>query len=228
MNSNTIIKIFRQFADAVSSPSNVVMRGESGVGKEYLAKTVHRKRTKHGQFILYDCESTYEGQAKIVEVLEHNFSKPVGLETRTDTIFLRRLELLKENLQRDLLANLEANFGHEQIKQLGIICSIESQQGRIGSPELIDKYFEIDIKVPPLRERKDEIIPTSYNYIQFYNKENNRKISGITPETEKLLLNYNWPGNFDELYSELERAIAFTKDFESIKPSSFSQTFFQN
>jgi DNA-binding NtrC family response regulator len=232
MGNNTVSEILKQYANAISSPSNIAIWGESGVGKEYLARMIHERKGKSGPFVLYDCESTYDIQVKIVQMLEKEFKKPGVLEPQTNTLFLRKVELLREELVKHSLSSLEANLEPEQAKELGLICSIEIGEGAIQRfgplHKLLSNYFEINIRIPPLRERKDEIIPTAYNYIQYSNRENNRKILNITPEAKRLLLTYNWPGNFGELYSELERAVAFTKDLESIKPSCFSQTFFQN
>ena len=97
MNDNTITRILDQLADTVNSPSNIAIWGESGVGKEYLARIIHERKEKSGLFVLYDCESTYDTQVKIVQTLEEEFKKPGVLKPQTNALSRQILNPNKQN-----------------------------------------------------------------------------------------------------------------------------------
>src|SRR5207237_10267873 len=77
-----------------------------------------------------------------------------------------------------------------------------------------DLYYRLNvvaIDMPPLRERKDDVVPLAQSFIRKFSGELKKKVDGLEPEAQKLLMRYNWPGNIRELENTIERAILLTE-----------------
>jgi transcriptional regulator with AAA-type ATPase domain len=218
---------------ALQSPVNVVLEGESGVGKEHFAKFIHRKRNWGGEFVVYDCERSLREQTRMVEqVSSPVFFEKVARLAKTDTFFIRRLDLL----QGHLLARL-SDFFEELVKRgtlprnrllgLGMVGSLQTTAGSksLGHTQLrkfLNSLFCLKIRILPLRERKEEIPSLVERFISLFNEEQKRNVLGITSDALGLLSHYEWPDNVRELRAEIERAATLTGNYESIESYALS------
>lgn len=227
-------KLYKQISQAIQSPFNVVLEGESGVGKEHIARLIHQGRNWGGEFVVLDCERTVREQTWMVEQLTSPvFFQKLLRSTKRDTLFMRRVGLL----QRHLLAQLSdffeelvkrGAFSRNKLLSLGLIGSLQTS-GHKNSPnniqlhKFLDSLFCLRIRILPLRERKKEIHNLIGKFVSLFNKEQKRNVLGIHPDALRLILQYDWPNNVCELRMEIERAVTLTRDYESIKPSVLSE-----
>ncbi len=219
---------------AIQSPFNLVLEGESEVGKEYFARLIHQERNWGGEFVVYDCEQTDQKQSDMVK----QFTSPVFLPRlrrsgMRDTFFIRRLDLLKGHLHAQMSDFFEGlaeggDFTRKELLSLGIIGSVQAGRHRdladsVHLNRFLDILFCLRIKILPLRERKREIPRLVETFISFFNQERNRRVDGVAPDALEILLRYDWPNNVCELRTEVERAITLTKDHHPIRPAALSE-----
>jgi DNA-binding NtrC family response regulator len=240
MKRNNSNDIDYKLALATIEPFNVILEGESGVGKEYFANLIHKKRSWAKDFIVIDWECDYQNQLKILD----NFPKD-HLRRITDlgdgqknTYFFRRIDLLDLQVQINLLEVLEewvkrGAGSKSQLYRLGLISSREkTRNGRIQHNNLSSnpfrEIFPSAIEVPPLRKRRKEIHSISYSILHSVNQKQNRKVVGFSEESIEMFSKYSWPNNLDELESEIERAVALTRDYDVIKPQVLSTKLVKN
>jgi hypothetical protein len=224
----------KEIERAIESALNVILVGESGVGKDYLARSIHQRRDWGGEFVVYDCERTVRDQTRIVEQLTSPlFFRRLQRSPQKDTLFIRRIDLL----QGHLLARLSDFFGEpgkreafprNKLLSSGIIGSLETSrhekpQINIRLHRFLNSLFCAKIAVLPLRERKEEIPILIERFLSLFNREQNTNVLGITTDALELLIRYNWPDNICELRTEIERAATLTKDNGLVKPAVLSK-----
>lgn len=212
------------------SHANVLITGESGSGKEVIAKAVHELGDKkEGPFIAINCsaipenllESELFGHAKGSFTGAHD--KKIGLfeEANKGTLFLDEIGDLSLPLQAKLLRVLQERkvkrIGENQYRDISarIICATHKDlrkeviEGRFRE-DLFFRLNVIPIFIPPLRERKEDIFPLSEYFLKKFNLMNSANIQGFSKEAIKKLENHNWKGNVRELENSIERAVVLT------------------
>jgi len=220
--SNSMKDILKTIEKIAPYKQPVLITGESGVGKEVIARLIHEKSPRYKKpFVTINCaaipenllESELFGHAK--GAFTDAFKPKRGLLEYADggTCFLDEISEMQENLQSKLLRFLEDG----EIRRIGDIHTIKVDVRIISATnknlqKLIDEgKFRLDlfyrlnvipIHIPPLRERKEDI----YFFIK---KELQKKNIEITDEALNILLNYHWPGNFRELKNFFERLFIF-------------------
>lgn len=234
MVTGSTVDAFKEIDRAIESALNVILEGESGVGKDYLARLICQRRNWGGEFLLYDCECTLREQTGIVNELTstaffERFRRPI----KRDTIFIRRIDLIEGHLLAQLSDFVEElgkrwAFPRNELLRLGLIGSLqigahEKLPNSIQLNRFLNALFCLKIRVLPLRERKKEIPALVERFISLFNEEQQRSVLGITHDALGLLLQYNWPDNMCELRREIERAATLTKDCRSIKTSELSE-----
>ena len=231
-----------------SSQANVLITGESGSGKEVIARAVHELGDKKdGPFIAINCsaipenllESELFGHAKGAFTGAHD--KKVGLfeEANKGTLFLDEIGDLSLPLQAKLLRVLQERkvkrIGENQYREITarIICAThkdlrkEVQEGRFRE-DLFFRLNVIPIYMPPLRERKDDILPLSEYFLKKFSVMNNATVKGFTKEAIQKLEGYEWKGNVRELENAIERAVVLTTS-EFIQPEDLpTEEFYQS
>lgn len=219
------------------SQANVLISGESGSGKEVIAKAVHELGDKkEGPFIAINCsaipenllESELFGHAKGAFTGAHD--KKVGLfeEANKGTLFLDEIGDLTLPLQAKLLRVLQERkvkrIGENQYRDITarIICAThkdlrkEVAEGRFRE-DLFFRLNVIPIYMPPLRERKDDILPLGEYFLKKFALMNNVQVKGFSKEAIQKLENNIWKGNVRELENAIERAVVLTTS-EFIQP----------
>lgn len=212
---------------AGKSDTNVLILGETGTGKELLAKAIHYNSPRSGEpFIELNTsaisENLFESELFGYEkgaFTDAKTSKPGLLEiAENGTTFLDEIGDLSFNLQVKLLRAIE----NKSIKRVGGIKDIKINCRIIAATnqnleQLVqekkfrsDLYFRlkvISIHLPPLRERPEDIIPIAEHFINEFNRKYDTKIEGLSRKAKQILLQYSWPGNIRELSNVIERAV---------------------
>lgn len=233
VNSPEFGEILQISSNVAGVDSTVLILGESGVGKEVVAKFIQNlSNRKDKPFIKINCgaipenliESELFGYETGAFTGARSKGKPGLIELAHEgTLFLDEIGELPLNLQVKLLRALQEHRivrigGTKEIEvNIRVIAATNRDLHKMameGSFRL-DLYYRLNvvpIEIPPLRKRKSDIIPLCYHFIDYFNKKYNCN-KDITPATEKVLLNYKWPGNIRELENIIERLIVTsTKD----------------
>ena len=213
-----------------TSQANVLISGESGSGKEVIAKAVHELGDKKdGPFIAINCsaipenllESELFGHAK--GAFTGASDKKVGLfeEANKGTLFLDEIGDLSLPLQAKLLRVLQERkvkrIGENQYRDISarIICAThkdlrkEVAEGRFRE-DLFFRLNVIPIYIPPLRDRKEDILPLSEYFLKKFALMNNVQVKGFNKEAIQKLENHEWKGNVRELENAIERAVVLS------------------
>jgi DNA-binding NtrC family response regulator len=241
--SPSMQKIYDLIERISDTSSNVLITGESGTGKELVAKAIHYNGTrKEGPFIAVNCaaipetllESELFGYKKGAFTDAKSDKRGLIFEANEGTLFLDEITEMPLTLQAKLLRVIEGR----EVRPLGdtnsypidvrIISTsnrdIESsiKQGRFRE-DLYYRLKVIDIEMPPLRERKEDIPLLIQHFITKFSNEFKKNISEVSEDALKLLLNYSWPGNIRELENVIQRAITLTRH-EIILPEDLPNT----
>ncbi len=224
-------RVFETIEQVADSDVDVLVHGETGTGKELIARSLHRRsRRASGPFVPVDCgaipdsllESEFFGHEKGAFTGADN--RRIGLLEFADhgTFFLDELGELPLVMQAKLLRTLQERKirrlgGHDEI---GVDVRVVAATARVLD-EMIrqesfrqDLYYRINvvrIDLPPLRERGDDIGLLAEYLVNRYTREMGRDIRGITPEAYQVLSQYRWPGNVRELQNVIRRGIALAK-----------------
>jgi len=229
--SPSMQKIYDLIERISDSSSNVLITGESGTGKELAAKAIHYNGVrKEGPFIAVNCaaipeallESELFGYKKGAFTDARSDKKGLFFEANEGTLFLDEITEMPLTLQAKLLRAIE----DKEVRPLGdtnsypvdlrIISAsnrdVESsiKQGRFRE-DLYYRLKVIDIEMPPLRERKEDIPLLIQHFITNFSSESKKKMSVVSEDALKLLLNYSWPGNVRELENVIQRAITLSR-----------------
>ncbi len=223
---------------AESETSTVLIQGESGTGKDLVAKAIHYDSARAEKpFVAINCSAIPETLME-AELFGHERgaftdakAQKKGLFEVADggTLFLDEIGELSTYLQAKLLRALE----EQNIRRVGGVKDIavdirviaasnrNLEQGvRQGTfrQDLFYRLSIIPIFIPPLRDRMEDVLPLVEFFIERYNFRFRKNVKGITPETRELLMEYQWPGNVRELKNAVERAMIL-EESECICPT---------
>jgi DNA-binding NtrC family response regulator len=225
--SPSMQKIYDLIERISDSSNNVLITGESGTGKELVAKAIHYNGIrKEGPFMAVNCaaipetllESELFGYKRGAFTDAKTDKKGLIFEATAGTLFLDEITEMPPTLQAKLLRVIE----EREVRPLGdtnsypIDVRILSASNR-GIKDLIhqgrfreDLYYRlkvIDVELPPLRSRREDIPLLVQHFIDRLGKEPKKKISGVSEDCLKILINYSWPGNVRELENIVQRAM---------------------
>jgi two-component system, NtrC family, response regulator AtoC len=212
---------------AASEASTILVQGESGTGKDLVAKAIHyRSNRAERPFVVINCSAIPETLME-AELFGHEKgaftdakAMKKGLFEVADggTLFLDEIGELSPLLQAKLLRVLE----DQVIRRVGGVRDIqvevrviaasnrdlerEVREGRFRQ-DLYYRLAIISIFLPTLRERKEDVLPLVDFFLAHYNRKFRKSVQGVSEDTRRLLLNYDWPGNVRELRNALERAM---------------------
>jgi len=244
--SPSMQKIYDLIERISDSSSNVLITGESGTGKELVAKAIHYNGVrKEGPFVAINCaaipetllESELFGYKKGAFTDAKSDKKGLIFKANEGTLFLDEITEMPFTLQAKLLRVIE----EREVRPLGdtnsypidvrIISTSNRdiasliQQGRFRE-DLYYRLKVIDIEMPPLRERKEDIPILVQHFIHKFSKELKKAVSSVSEDALKILLNYFWPGNVRELENIIQRAITLSQH-EVILPDDLPASIIQ-
>jgi len=224
---------------AASEATTILLEGENGTGKDLVAKTLHYESPRQAEpFIAINCAAIPE---TLLESELFGYEKGAFTDARAQkrglfeladkgTLFLDEIGEIPLTLQAKLLRVLE----EQSFRRLGGLKDIRVDLRFVAATnknlrEAVkegafrqDLYFRlnvIQIVIPPLRERKEDILPLLNFFIDHYNRKFKRRIEGVSPETAELMLAHDWPGNVRELRNAIERAMIL-EESSLITPTS--------
>src|SRR5215469_1978862 len=212
---------------SASEATTILLEGENGTGKDLIAKTLHYQSARQAEpFIAINCAAIPE---TLLESELFGYEKGAFTDARSQkrgifeladkgTLFLDEIGEIPLMLQAKLLRVLEEMTfrrlgGLKDIKlDLRVIAATNKNLREAVKEGAFrqDLYFRlnvIQILIPPLRERTEDILPLARFFIEHYNRKFKRQIEGISDGAAKLLLSHDWPGNVRELRNATERAM---------------------
>jgi len=229
--SEPMLQLYDTIMDVAQSDVTVLITGETGTGKELVARAIHAQSPRgYAPFIAVNCGAFTE-QLLESELFGHEkgaftdakFTKKGRLElAHSGTLFLDEIGDITMKMQIDLLRVLETH----EFTRVGGTMPIHSDFRVIAAThqDLLaaiqegtfrrDLYYRLNvvhIAVPPLRERRDDIPLLAEHFLVRYAAETNKKIDAIHPEALEAMRNYDWPGNVRELENAIERAVVIGK-----------------
>ncbi|NLE40166.1 MAG: sigma 54-interacting transcriptional regulator [Pirellulaceae bacterium] len=230
-SSDGIQNVMEQIARAASSNATVLIRGESGVGKELVARAVHYSsgRSKN-TFVCLNCAALSE-DLLASELFGHERGAFTGATERKigkfeaadgGTIMLDEIGEMSPGIQAKFLRVLEGHpfervGGNKPIKvNVRVIAATNRDLEQDVADKLFrrDLYFRLhvlEILVPALRKRVEDIPELAHYFLRQYVGETGRRIEGFTDEAMEQLIRYRWPGNVRELKNVIERAVVLCR-----------------
>ena len=219
--------VFEFIAKVAPSGATVLLRGESGTGKELVARAIHRNSPRRGKpFVAINCAALTESLLES-ELFGHERGAFTGAvvqkrgkleEAAGGSVFLDELGELAAPLQAKLLRVLqEREFervgGTRTIKtdiRLVAATNRDLEEAVAAGTFRRDLYYRLNvvsIVLPPLRQRREDIVPLANYLIGKHARNSTRHVVGLSDEARMYLMNYDWPGNVRELENAMERAV---------------------
>jgi transcriptional regulator with GAF, ATPase, and Fis domain len=241
--SPAMTDVFRRAEAAAASVKSLLIQGETGTGKELVARAVHRISARAAQpFVAINCAAVPEGlleselfghrrgafsgamddqlglfraasggvlfldeigempiqmQAKLLRVLQEGEVKPVG-DTRSHKVDVRIISATNRDLEADIAV-------------------------RAFRRDLYYRLTAFIIRIPPLRERREDVPLMAARFVEAAARSHKKKIAGFSPEALVLLENAEWPGNVRQLQNEIEQAVGMAADGDALAPRHFSR-----
>jgi len=226
-----MVDLLETVAQVAPSEATVLITGESGTGKELIAGAIHFNSTrKDGPFVKMNCaavtetllESELFGHEKGAFTGAHRQKEGRFRQANGGSLFLDEVSEMSVGMQVKLLRALQ----EREITRVGGEMSIridvrviaatnkdlfqEVKKGNFRE----DLYYRLNVvtlKVPPLRERREDIPLLAQHFLNTFSEKNHKQIKGITPQAMDRLLKYAWPGNVRELMNAVERAVVLSR-----------------
>ena len=241
-SSRAMAEVARNVERIKDSSSTILVTGESGSGKELIARAIHRlSRRSESEFIPFNCSAV---PAELIESMLFGHRRgtftgamqdQAGLirSAENGTLFLDEIGDLPLSLQPKLLRFLQEGeihtLGERAPRKVNVrvIAATHKDLEELVREKLFreDLYYRIatlTLKVPPLRERPEDVSALISHFVSHYARKNERHISGITAEAIRILEAYSWPGNIRELAAEIERLVLYAEDDGYIRPENIS------
>jgi two-component system response regulator HydG len=224
--STALHKVLSVVRKVAKSNSTVLIRGETGTGKELIAGATHHNSLRAARnFVKVNCAALQENLLES-ELFGHEKGAFTGADRQRigrfeqadgGSLFLDEIGDMSTSTQAKILRVLQEH----EFERLGGTRTIKVDVRLIAAtnrdlPSMVsnglfreDLYYRLNvvaIDMPPLRDRKDDILPLAGSFIRRFSGELKKKIDGLDTEAQKLLMRYNWPGNIRELENAIERA----------------------
>ncbi|MBI2390779.1 MAG: sigma 54-interacting transcriptional regulator [Deltaproteobacteria bacterium] len=223
-----VVELARRIAKV---DATVLVAGESGAGKERIARLIHDESTRAGKpFVAINCgalsetllESELFGHARGAFTGAVNDRPGLFEAAHGGTLFLDEVGEVTASMQVKLLRVLQEReimrVGETRTRKVDVRVvaatnrdlSAEVEAGRFRK-DLFYRLRVVELRVPPLRERRDDVLPLARVLLAQSTLRMGRKVAGLTPAVADQLLRYEWPGNVRELENALERAVALAE-----------------
>lgn len=223
-------EVLHLVAKVAESDSPIMLQGESGTGKELLARAIHSSGRPSGPFVPINCSALPETllESELFGYMKGAFTGATinrrGLfeEAHRGTLFMDEIGDMPATTQVKLLRALDLG----EIRRVGSNTPVyvdarlvTATNKDIGSlvrdgrfrEELYYRLNVIFIVVPPLRDRRADILPLAEHFLRLYSSRMNKEVSKISPEARQFMVRYDWPGNVRELENAIERAVVLAQ-----------------
>lgn len=238
--SSQLKQVFEVIYKLAKVDTSVLIRGESGTGKELVARALHyNSHRKHGPFVAINCAAIPESLIES-ELFGHEKGAFTGADRRKlgkfaqaegGTLFLDEIGDISPGTQVKLLRVLQERCyslvgGGQDVKtDVRIVAATHKPLEQMIKENKFraDLYYRLNvlpIQLPPLRDRKEDIHDLCQYLLKKFNKSHRRKITAISDDAMKRLMNYSWPGNIRELENAVERAF-IVESSDILQSSSF-------
>ncbi len=235
---NKLYNMALSYAEKVApTDMSVLIEGETGTGKEYIARYIHQHSTRKGQpFLAVDCGAIPKELATSVLFGHVKGSFTGAINNRTGvfqqanggTLFLDEVGNLSYNVQVQLLRTLQekvvTKVGDNKPTKVDVRIIAATNEALINHDQsnpfrddLLHRINEFKIELPPIRERKEDILLFAHHFRKLANLELEKQVKNFSDETVEIIQNYNWPGNIRELKNVVKRAVLLTSG-ETIEP----------
>jgi Nif-specific regulatory protein len=236
-------EVFRLMESAAASPITVLIEGETGTGKELVARAIHRESARaDGPFLAVNCAAFQETLLES-ELFGHRRGAFTGAiqdrrglfeAAEKGTIFLDEVGEMPPPMQAKLLRVLEEGeivpVGDTRPRKVDV--RVVSATNRTLAAEVAARRFREDlyyrlvafpIRLPPLRARREDVPLLAQGFVAAASERHRKRIAGIEPAALECFARFEWPGNVRELRNEIERAVALARDGETIGLAHLSQ-----
>lgn len=230
--SRAMKELYEMIERVAASDVNVLILGESGVGKERVARLIHEQGArKEHPFVVVDCGSTPTGllESELFGHVKGSFTHAIrdkkGLmeAAHTGTLFLDEIGNISSEMQVRLLRFLEDRKIRRigDIREISVDCRVIAATNSNLADEIREGKFREDLyyrlrvvtlTIPPLRERKEDIPAFAQNFAEAFCKSKGIAPIKLLPETIEYLCRYRWPGNVRELKNALEGGIVLSQN----------------
>jgi DNA-binding NtrC family response regulator len=240
-NSPALKKVLSVVKKVANSNASILIEGETGTGKELIAGAVHYNSGRSEKpFIKVNCAALQDTLLES-ELFGHEKGAFTGADKQRigrfeqanfGTIFLDEIGDMSPSTQAKVLRVLqEQEF--ERVggtKTIKVDVRLISASNKDLREEIVDKRFRddlyyrlnvVNLAIPPLRERREDILPLASYFLRRFSGEMSKKVVGFTSEAETMLRDYQWPGNIRELRNSLERSVLLSEK-EWIRPEDLS------
>ncbi len=226
-SSPALERVLDMVKKVAKSNTTVLIRGETGTGKELIAGAIHHNSLRSARnFVKVNCAALQENLLES-ELFGHEKGAFTGADKQRigrfeqadgGTLFLDEIGDMSPSTQAKILRVLQEHeferLGGTRTLRVDVRLiaatnrdlSAMVQTGRFRE-DLYYRLNVVSIEMPPLRERKEDIVPLATFFIRRFAGELKKKTEGLEPEAQKLLMRYNWPGNVRELENTIERAM---------------------
>ncbi|MCD7978498.1 MAG: sigma-54 dependent transcriptional regulator [Tannerellaceae bacterium] len=225
-NHPAIRKVYEQIRIVAPTNMNVLIMGSSGTGKEHIARLIHEQSVRgKGPFVAVDCGaipkdialSEFFGHVKGSFTSAYQDKEGAFMVADGGTLFLDEIGNLPYEVQVQLLRAIEDRkikpVGSTKEKKVNVRIIAATNEdlkkavsGKYFREDLYFRLKEFDIRLPDLRERKEDILQFTDYFLKIANEELYRSVEGLDPETVRIFMNYDWPGNIRQLKNEVRRA----------------------
>ena len=231
-SSGALQKVLGIVRKVAKSNTTILIHGETGTGKELVAGAIHHNSLRAVRnFVKVNCAALQENLLES-ELFGHEKGAFTGADKQRigrfeqadgGTMFLDEVGDMSPSTQAKILRVLQEH----EFERLGgtrtlkvdvrlIAAANRSLPAMVASGQFReDLYYRLNVvsvEMPPLRERKEDIEPLAAHFVRKFSGELKKKIDGIAPDAQKMLMRYHWPGNIRELQNALERAVLLTED----------------
>ncbi|WP_020527262.1 sigma-54-dependent transcriptional regulator [Flexithrix dorotheae] len=238
--SPSMLKIFETISLVAKTDANILILGENGTGKELIAKAIHQQSNRSEEiFMSVDLGAVSETlfESELFGHVKGAFTdakedRPGRFETASGgSIFLDEIGNLSLPLQAKLLTVLQnrtvTRVGSNKQRTINIrlICATNMHlydmvKEKTFRQDLLYRINTIEINLPPLRERIEDIPLLADHFLKFYNKKYNKTVRALSPALLKRMQKYHWPGNIRELQHAMERAVIMSQG-SVLEPEQF-------